>query len=106
VERVEQRLGVGEGLDAQRRGRGDEDPLDLVGLRERRAGAGIVRAGVERRGGLARDLDLPAGAAPPQPRRLGARGEQAEQRLGPEVLVDVGRRHAGMRVHYLLDQLG
>jgi hypothetical protein len=65
VEGVEERLRVGQALDAERRRRRHDDALDAVGPRERRPRRGIVRARVERRGGLAGQLELPTAPLPP-----------------------------------------
>ena len=56
-------------------------------------------------GASPRQLQLPAVAAAAQARGVGARGQEPQQRLGPEVLVDVGRRHRPDRVHDFVDQL-
>jgi hypothetical protein len=44
---------------------------------------------LDRRVGLSGDLDDPALAPPPQARRPAPPGQLGEQRLGPEVLVNI-----------------
>ncbi len=71
--------------------RGHEHAPEAVGLRERRAPAGIVIGEVHARLRLAVQAQAPPRAAAHEHRRLAALRERGQQRLGPEVLVDVDR---------------
>lgn len=79
------RLGARQRLDAERARQGDERAVDPVGAQLRPAAVGIVRAGLEPRGGLAFEHEH----AVAEERRLRAVLEGGEERLGPEVLVNV-----------------
>ncbi len=56
---------------------------------ERRAPVGVVVGEVDRRLRLAEQAQRPAAGAADQHRRVAAPAQRAQQRLGPEVLVDV-----------------
>ena len=89
----QQRLGLagGQRLDAERRPTARSARAEPVRLRERSAAIGIVVGEVDR----CLRLALRAAASSPgtvhQHRRLAALRQSAQQRLGPQVLVDVGR---------------
>src|SRR5262249_55928867 len=74
--------------------RRDQHPLHPVGGGERGAGAGVDVRGGERRRRLAGELELPAAAGALQPGRSCAPRQRGEQRLRPEVLMDVDAAHS------------
>ena len=76
----------------ERGGEGHQRAVEAVGVHERRAPVGIVVREVERRLGLAVDPQRPAVAPAHEARRLAPSRQLPEQRLGPEVLVDVDSR--------------
>jgi hypothetical protein len=88
----QQRLGLpgGQRLDAERDGGRDQHALEAVGLRERRALRGVVVGQVDGRLRLTGQAQRPAVAAAHQHRRLAPLAQRAQERLGPEMLVDVG----------------
>ena len=90
----EQRLGLGgrERLDPERGGGGHQRAVEAVGVHERRAAVGIVVGEVERRLRLAGDAQRPAVAMAHEAGRIAARRQFPQQRLGPEMLVDVDSR--------------
>ena len=93
---LQQRLGLAgrERLDAERDGGGHQRALEAVGADERRAALRVVVGEVDGRLRLAAQVQNPAGGAAFEPRRVPAAGQLIQQRLGPQVLVDVGRgRH-------------
>jgi hypothetical protein len=96
---VDQRLrfAARQRLDPERARQAQQGAVDAVGPQRLRAGRGVLRAEVERRLRLAGQPQHPTGAAAVQGGRLGAAREGRDERLGPEVLVDVdaGRRHCG-----------
>ena len=89
---LEQRLGLAgrERLDAERDGGGHQRSFEAVGDHERRAAFGVVVGEVERRLGLAAQAQHPARGAAFEPRRLATARQLTQQRLGPQMLVDVG----------------
>jgi hypothetical protein len=88
---LEQRRGVRQRLDAERdRGR-HQRAIEAVLGDERRAALGIVVGELDGRLGLTAQAQHPARGAAYEPRRLAAAGQLAQQRLGPQVLVDVDR---------------
>jgi len=62
---------------------------EAVGAHQRRAQGGVVVEEVDGPLGLARQSQRPARAAPDDPRRLAAQRQRPQQRLGPEMLMDV-----------------
>ena len=86
------RLGAGERLDAERARHAHQHAVDAVAPDLAAAALGIVRGGVERGLGLAGEDERQPVARAPQARRLGTAFEGREERLGPEVLVDVEAR--------------
>ena len=85
------RLARGQSLDPERDRRGDQHAVEAVGGRERRTAVGVVILEIDERLGLAGQAERPATAAAQQHRRLAAPLQRAQQRLGPEMLVDVDR---------------
>ena len=63
--------------------------------------AGVVGGEVERRRRLAGQLERPAAVVATEPRRRAPPLEQTHERVGPEVLMQVGRGHAPGRIHTL-----
>jgi hypothetical protein len=84
---VQQRTGLvrRQRLDAERRGQRDERAAEAVGAGQLRAGRDVVVLGVDREGRLTVEIESPLFEV----RRSGAGAERGEERLGPEVLVDV-----------------
>jgi len=81
---------VGEGPGTERRREGDDRPLDSATVEEREARLERVRADVDLHRRLAGKLQGRA----VEPRRAPAPRKELEQRLRPEVLVDVDDGHA------------
>ena len=82
-------LALGQRLDAERDRRGHQGALEAVGGHQRRAAVGIVVGEVHGRLGLADQAQRPPCGGAQHHGRLAALGERAQQRLGPEMLVDV-----------------
>jgi hypothetical protein len=81
-------------LEAERGRERDEHALDPVALGEPGAAEGVMVRGTEGRRRLAHELERPAAAVADDARRPPAPRERGHERLGEEVLVDVGA-HAG-----------
>jgi hypothetical protein len=80
-------------LDADRAGRCDQRGLEPVALHHGGAGERVVADGVDQVVGLALELQQPAAVVPAHARALGARREGGQERLGPQVLVNVDAPH-------------
>ena len=95
------RLGPRQPFDAERAGDRQQSAIDAVAREQLKPRVRIVLALVKRVFGLVAQAQHPAAAGAAQQRRLAAPCQRGDERLRPEVLVDIEVRHGRHNTHKL-----